>query len=88
MKYTNPVVVEAVKTNMALKVFLSKIGDKKIRTVSAVGKVGAGVLPAQIFFVNFLSCFERVFGEREVLDNIVANLNPLMEAVEGPKQKK
>ena len=88
VKYTNPVVVEAVKTNMALKVFLSRIGDKKIRTVSAIGKVGAGVLPAQIFFVNFLSCFERVFGEREVLDSIVTNLNPLMEEVQGQKQQK
>ncbi len=50
-------VVEAVKTNMALKTFLNKIGDKKIRTVSGIGKVGAGVLPAQIFFVTFLELF-------------------------------
>ena len=53
LKYNNPIVVQAVQTNMALKTFLNKIGDKKIRTVSAIGKVGAGVLPAQVFFVKF-----------------------------------
>ena len=61
LKYNNPTVVQAVKTNMALKTFLNKIGDKKIRTVSAIGKVGAGVLPAQIFVVKFFELFRTCF---------------------------
>ena len=62
LKYNNPLVLEAVRTNMAIRTFLSRVGDKKVRTVSSIGKVGAGVLPAQIFFVTFLELFGPCFS--------------------------
>ena len=54
LKYDDPLVVEACKTNMTLKHFLMRLNDKKVRSVSSINKVGAGVLPAQVYFVTSL----------------------------------
>ena len=61
MKFNDPLVVEAIEKNMLLKAFLTKLGDKKVKTVSSINKVGAGVLPQQVYFVSSLQLCWKCF---------------------------